>query len=304
MAAPSVSQISTRAANLLRSFEVHLKAEHKRQQTLDHYLGATRQFLAFAEAENMPGVESLTREHVELWLERLHETYRPHSVRNRFIGVRIFFRWLAAEGDIERDPTVRIKPPQVDEVEKDVADAADVARVLAMLTKAKRDRDAAMIAILYDTGLRATELADLRIEHINLVTGIIFIEKSKNHKTRAVKLSPAGVRYVDRYLRRLKGTPRYLMQGRGGEKMTRSGIYWTVRDAFAEAGVKARIGAHDLRHTSATHASAEMSERDMMTLFGWTDSDMARHYARKGLEAAALAAHDRASPLSRLPRSK
>jgi integrase/recombinase XerD len=291
------------AEPLLRSFERHLRAERKRQQTIDHYVGASRQFLEFAQAENLPPLEAVSREHVELWLERLHKTYRPHSVRNRFVGLRIFLKWLHAEGEISRDPTARVRMPQVDEVQKDVASPEDVSKVLAMLTKQKRDRDTAIIAILYDTGMRSSELADLRMEHVHLDTGILFIEKSKNHRTRAVKLSDEGVRYVDRYLRRLKRTPEYLIEGKRG-KLNRTTIYWTVRGAFEAAGVKGTIGAHDLRHTSATHASAEMSERDMMTLYGWSDSDMARHYARQGLEAAALAAHDRASPLSRLAKGR
>jgi hypothetical protein len=62
--------------------------------------------------------------------------------------------------------------------------------------------------------------------------------------------------------------------------MTRSGIYLVIRKAFAAAGVKAMLGVHDMRHMSTTHASAEMSEPDMMQLHGWSNADMARHYAR------------------------
>jgi integrase len=234
-----------------------------------------------------------------MWLERLHETWRPHSVRNRFVGLRIFARWLYAEGEITKDPTARMRVPSVDEVQKDVVEPEDVARVLAMLSKQKRDRDAALIAVLYDTGMRAGELAELRLDRVSLDTGIIFIEKTKNHHTRTVKLSAAGVRYVDRYLRRRKDRgSEYLFEGVRGA-LTRNGIYRVVRTCFAEIGIKAIIGVHDMRHSSATAASSEMSESDMMTLFGWSNADMARHYARKALEANALKAHDRASPLSR-----
>jgi site-specific recombinase XerD len=306
---PSVSSISGDA--LLRSFERHLRAENKRQASIDHYIGASRQFLAYAAAENLPGIENVTREHVEMWLEQLHKTYRPHSVRNRFIGLRIFFKWLAAEGEIERDPTVRIRPPRVDEVDKDVASVEDLQRVFAMLDKTARDRkapageraraerDGLIIAMLYDTGMRAGELSDLLTEHVNVETGLVYIEKSKNHRSRVVRLSPAGLRYLDRYLRHLDAPPAFLLEGKRG-KMTRSGVYQVVTQRFAEAGVKATIGPHDLRHTSASHVVGSMSESEMMTLFGWTDADMARHYARQALEKAALEAHGRSSPLTKL----
>jgi integrase/recombinase XerD len=300
---------------LVRSFERHLRAENKRQQTIDHYIGASRQFLAYAAAENLPALENVTREHVEMWLERLHETYKPHSVRNRFIGVRIFFRWLLAEGEIERDPTARIKPPQVDQVAKDVATVENLSRVFAQLDKTARDRkaapsdraraerDALIIAILYDTGMRAGELADLRTEYVNVDTGIIFIATTKNHRSRVVRLSPVGLGYLDRYLRHLPAAPEYLLEGKRG-RMTRSGVYQVVTERFAQAGVKATIGPHDLRHTSASHVVGSMSESEMMTLFGWSDAEMARHYSRQALEKTALEAHGRASPLTKLLGAK
>jgi integrase/recombinase XerD len=288
---------------LLRSFERHLKAEGKRQPTIDHYIGSSRQFAVFAEDEHLPPLVNVTREHVEMWLEQLHLVYKPHSVRNRFIGLRIFFRWLAQEGEIERDPTTRIKTPAIDEVDKDVVSPADMDRVLTYLEKKKRYRDAALIAILYDTGMRASEVAELRTDEVNLDTRLIVITKTKNHRTRVVKLSPTGVRYVDRYLRHFKTEPEYLIQGTKG-KMTRSGVYWTVRHCFEECNVKGRIGAHDLRHTSASHVVGDMSESAMMALYGWSDPEMARHYARQALEKAALEAHDRASPLERLRKKR
>jgi integrase len=52
-----------------------------------------------------------------------------------------------------------------------------------MVEEAERDRDAALVAVLYDTGLRASELAGLRLKRVNLDTGIRFIKKSKNHWT-------------------------------------------------------------------------------------------------------------------------
>ena len=93
---------STSGEALIRSFERHLGAENKRPQTIDHYIGASRQFLTFATAENLPSVENITREHIELWLLRLKESYSDATVRNRFIGLRMFFSWLFAEGEIER----------------------------------------------------------------------------------------------------------------------------------------------------------------------------------------------------------
>jgi site-specific recombinase XerD len=299
---------------LLTSYEIHLRGQQLSDATVAHYIGASRQFLEFCSDQNLPSIEHISREHIELWLVSLREAgYRPHSVRNRFIGLRAWIRWLFAEDEIEKDPTARIKPPRAFQVDKDVATEDDLHRVLDMLGKKGRDRkaapserqraerDALIIACLYDCGLRAGELADLKTENLNLLTGIIYVEKAKNHQPRTVRLSPAGLTFADRYLRHLGHRPEYLLAGKRG-KMTRSGIWQIVTERFAQAGVKAKVGPHDLRHTSASHVAVAggMSESEAMALYGWTDPEMWRHYTRQAREQAALAAHGRASPLQRL----
>lgn len=290
---------------LLTSFRRHLRAERKADASVSHYVGASAQFLAFAQEQGLPDIPGISREHVEMWLELLHERYRPHTVRNRYIGLRIFFKWLDEEGEIAKNPMARIKPPSVEEAPKDVATPEDVTKVFTMLEKAKRWRDAAMLALLYDTGMRAGELADARTEHFNFDAGILLIPRTKAGRIRSVRIGPTGVRYLDRYHRTKRADPEWLLNGPRG-KMTRSGIYWAVRRMFEEAGIPGRFGAHDMRHTSASHVamSGEMSEADAMALYGWSDPDMWRHYTAQAREKASLEAHRRASPLERLQKGK
>lgn len=289
---------------LLISFQRHLRAERKDPDTVAHYVGATQQFLDFAAAEGLPDVVIISREHVEMWLERLHETYSPYTVRNRHQGLRMFFSWLAEEGEIDRNPMARIRPPSVEQAPKDIVSTEDMTRVFAYLDRRKLWRDAAMLAILYDTGMRASELAECRSDHVNMDSGVILIPTTKANRIRTVHLGPTGMRYLDRYHRKPRSNPDYLLNGPRG-KMTRSGIYWAVRNLFEEVGVSGTIGAHDLRHTSASHVAAagEISESEAMALYGWRDPDMWRHYTAQAREKAALDAHRRSSPLERLRRA-
>jgi site-specific recombinase XerD len=286
---------------LLKSFERHLKAERKDTDTLAHYLGTVRQFAGFCERENLPGLANVTREHVELWLGKLHETYAPYSVLNRFNGLRVFFRWLLDEGEVMASPMQKMRPPSVEEAPKDIVAPQDMARLLAHLERQKRWRDLSVVAILYDCGLRASELANCLTEHANLDTGLIVLPTTKGDRVRVVHLSPKGVRWLDRYHRQSRPDPAYLINGRRG-KLTRSGVYQIVRDAFREIGVKGTIGAHDLRHTSASRAVSYMTESEMLAFYGWKDASMVRHYAERAIREAALEAHRKASPLDRLPR--
>lgn len=303
MARRRKQQTQNLTSTLLESFERHLQAEGKDPDTVTHYCGATRQFFAFLEVDRFNVIE---RAEVESWLASLRERYRPASIRNRYLGLRCFCDWLAAEGELDENPfgprgARRIKPMELPESPKDVVSAEDMARVFAHLDKHKRWRDAALIAILYDTGMRTSELADCPTDALDKKTGILILSKTKGKRTRYLQLSPTTLRYVDRYHRHERPAPEYLITGQR-QKLTRSGIYDAVRRCFAEIGVSGTIGGHDLRHTSASHVAAEgvMSESDMMELYGWKEPDMVRHYTEQARRQAALNAHKRSSPMERL----
>lgn len=297
------AHVAHKTSPLLISYRRHLQAEGKAVQTIAHYFGGAQQFMEFAEANGFPAIANIKREHVELWLESLYQNYSKATVLNRFTALAIFMKWLLEEGEITRNPMERMKRPKLEEVQKDVVSPEDMARVFAYLEKNRRHRDLALIALLYDTGMRASEVADCRTEHVDLEKGVLFIPKTKTGRTRLVRLSPKVIRYLDRYLRHPRPEPEYLLNGRA-KRLKREGIYWAVRRTFEELGIQGTIGAHDLRHTSASHAVGHMSESAMMTLYGWSDTDMPRHYARQALVASAFEEHRSASPMERLPRVK
>lgn len=288
----------------LRSFERHLRAGRKDPDTVAHYAGATRQFADYCDVNGLPDLATVTREHIEMWLENLHTRLAPYSVRNRYIGLRQFFKWMLDEGEVSRNPMERMKPPSIEEVEKDVVGAEDMARVFSYLEKEKRWRDLVVIAVLYDAGLRATELSDCLAEDVDLERGFIRIRTTKNDEARRPAIDPRTVLYIDRYWRReRRRAPMYLVNGERG-KFSRFGIYHVVRGVFAEVGIKGVIGAHDMRHTSATHValSREMSESEMMSHYGWSDIKMVRHYTKAALQQQAQDAHRKASPMGNLPK--
>ncbi len=289
--------------SIVTSYERHLKATGKSAKTLQHYLGALAQFIQFCEDEGLPDLNGIRREHVELWLVRLRERYAPASVLNRYKALRVFYAWMVEEGEIRSSPLARIPQPVLEETRKDVVPPEELARVFKEMERKRRWRDCALLAILYDTGMRAGEVAELKAEDVKLDDGLIVVQRSKNKKMRTVGLSPQAVKYIDRYWRRPRSdlSSAFALSGHRGP-LTANGIYQIVRGIFEELGFEAKIGPHDLRHTSASHITGEMTESQMMSLYGWTDPEMARHYARQALEKSAIEAHRRASPLSRLPK--
>ena len=303
------SPVRPEAHPLLASYQRALRRQNLAPNTIAQYLDCCRQFLAYAQEHGFPDVTQVRREHVEMWEISLRDAGRsPHTVRGRFLGLRLWLRWLVEEGELARDPTERMPMPKVEEVDKDVLAVAEIAAVIRdMETEAKKRgapilvvRNLAIVSLFYGTGARVTEVCQARIEDLNMDAGTLFFRPSttKAGRGRLVGLGPVMVSRLDRYLRKRRDILPWLFLGRGDKALTRTGVYQLVREAFAGTG-KA-IGPHDLRHTSASHAAGSMGESEMMDAYGWKDSAMARHYTRQVRQEIAAEAQRRASPLERL----
>lgn len=286
------------ASSLVDSYERHLKAQRRRGDTITAYVTIARRFLEFAEQQGFPDIGQLRREHVETWLASFGE-HSSHTQRMYFVVLRQWFRWLDEEGEITRNPMERMKAPALDEPQKDVVATPDMASVLKALQREKNWRDLAIVALLYDTGMRSSETCSLRIEDVDFTGNVIHVRgtETKARVGRVVPLSPSCVAHLDRYLRKRRDTLPWLFVGQKGQ-LTRAGMYWLVRRAFAFTG--RTIGPHDLRHTSATHTAGTISDTDRMLIYGWKDVGMARHYSRQAEQANAITAFRKASPLENL----
>jgi len=290
--------------NSLQSYLRSLKALRRTPETVRNNLHILGQFIEFTARQGIEAPFEVQRSTLTDYLVWMHERHAAHTVRVRYTVVRSWFRWLEAEGDIDVNPCHGVPLPNAEQVQKDVVTADDMGRVFQYLEQQKRWRDLAMLAILYDTGMRVGELVGLRRQDLSLDTGLVTIVRTTTKTVagaRVVRLSPAAVRHVDRYFRRRKDAFPWVVVGHKGA-LTRTGAYEIVRAAFEKAGVPGTIGPHDIRHTSASHVAGLLSESEMMALFGWKDSNMARYYAHEAMRKAALVAHEKASPMERLGR--
>jgi len=299
-------QVQHSNADILNSYRRHLLAEGRSLTTLPNYLIAVRQFVKFLESE-APGTDLLnaSRADVEAWMVSLRGQFRPATIWTRHVNLRGFFDWLVREEEIPRSPfgprtDRRLRPPVIPESPKDVVPTEKLAELFRRFDRKREWRDAVIVSVLYDTGMRASELANTLTEYVNLEGGTILIPTTKGKRVRVVRISPPTTRYIDRYWRKPRRAPEYMVNGNRGA-MTRSGVYQVVSALFEGVGLPG-IGPHDLRHTSATHQvlSGEITEASLMALMGWQSPEMARHYTNQGRVQAAFRDHEKSSPMTRL----
>ncbi|MGH2631887.1 MAG: tyrosine-type recombinase/integrase, partial [Tepidiformaceae bacterium] len=156
---------------LLILYRGALAGEHKSRATIEHYIGATLDYMEWAGTTGYPiDVALLTKLHVLGWLGSLWErtragTYSESSVRNRFVGFRCYVRWLMRNDLVPagyKDPFAGIPLPKGPETFKQLIADDEVSAMLTFLEKAKRYRDVALVSLLYDTGMRAEEALTLK----------------------------------------------------------------------------------------------------------------------------------------------
>ena len=227
------------------------------------------------------------------------------SIKLIVVALKIFFRFLAGKGEIERDPTDALNLPRVERYLPETLNEIQVEQLLNSIdAKAPHGpRDRAMIELLYASGLRISELANARLENFHPEEGVIRVI-GKGNKTRMVPVGSKACEALAVYLsterpklvKRRTGNEIFLSER--GTKLTTVRIWQIVKEKARHAGLEKNIYPHLLRHSFATHLLSNGADlRIIQEMLGHADistTQIYTHVDQQRLKAVHRQFHPRA----------
>lgn len=272
-------------AELLDSWELALRGQRKAVPTLKKYLTGVRLFLRWCD-EN--GHESeLSRRLVSTWMTALLDNgAEPSTAHARLLALKRFSSWLVDEGELDADALAGMRPPKIDtKIVEALTDDQLRDLIKACTGKEFRDRrDEALVRLMAETGMRAGEVCALTVADVNLVRGLVVVQKGKGGKGRVVPFGSQTATALDRYIRARKRHQRAdtesLWLGERGRGFDYYGLYRALNNRAERAGI-ADFHPHQLRNTAATRwLAAGGSEGGLMAVAGWSRREMVDRYTR------------------------
>ncbi len=183
-----------------------------------------------------------------------------NSVSRRLSAIRMFYRFLVRERILKSDPTSLIDSPKL---WKKIPDALSLNEVEALISQPDtRDRqgirDKAFLETLYATGMRVSEIANLKVDSINMDIGFVRCI-GKGNKERIIPLGKKAIDCIKKYMETArkkflgKKESEFLFISRLGKKISRQSFWKIIKKYARQAKIKKTIKPHTLRHSFATH---------------------------------------------------
>ncbi len=276
------------------------------RNTLAAYQSDLRLLARWLEAERSKSLLTAERHDLLEYLAVLARAHRkPRSSARLLSCVRQFYQQMLRRGLIQQDPSVRIDPPRLGRPLPKVLTEAEVEALLAAPDGSDPlgHRDRTMLEVLYATGLRVSELVDLRPEQVSLTQGLVRVV-GKGGKERLVPLGEEALFWIGAFLRGprreiLESRPcAHLFPTRRGEGMTRQAFWYLIKRHARVAGITKALSPHTLRHAFATHLLNHGADlRVVQMLLGHSDlstTQIYTHVARERLKSLYQSHHPRA----------
>lgn len=262
------------------------------QNTLDSYGLDLKAYASWMEGTDR-SIENALREDILGYLSyRMGKGLKARSTARALSCLRGFYRYLLRENRIDEDPTLKVDSPKLGRPLPDSLSEKDIERLLAApdLSTLVGLRDRTMLEVLYASGLRVSELVNLKINEINLRQGVIRIV-GKGSKERLVPLGEEAINWINKFMAEARNdllkrdlNKDVVFPSIRGSTMTRQAFWYRIKQHAQTANIQKKLSPHTLRHAFATHLLNHGADlRVVQLLLGHSDLSTTQIYTHIAL---------------------
>ena len=247
-----------------KQFKSYLKLERSlAKNSVDAYLSdisKLQQFLDIKERDTPPS--KIAQQDLIDFLEFINELGMSAYTQARMVsGLKAFFRFLVYEEVITKDPSELIEAPKLGRKLPDTLDLPEIEELFNAIDMSTPEgqRNRAMLETLYSSGLRVSELINLKISNIHDDIGFLRII-GKGSKERLVPIGRSALKHIKIFRDEVRvhidikqGFEDHLFVTKRGKAISRVMVFMIIKDLAAKIGLKKNISPHTFRHSFATH---------------------------------------------------
>ncbi|MEW6186424.1 MAG: site-specific tyrosine recombinase XerD [Thermodesulfobacteriota bacterium] len=255
--------------------------------TIEGYSRDLIQYFRFLESRGLNDLSQTQADTLYDFLGSLKKRNSSSRTQARILSaLRSFYRFLQEETERKDNPTLALRGPKP---QRTLPKTLTEMEVEVLLRQPRKEtpagmRDAALLEVLYATGLRVSELTALTLDQLELGAGLIRT-LGKGSKERLVPIGKSALISLKEYIE--KGRPRlinrvmtpWVFVNRQGKRLTRQGFWKILKGYVRQAGIEKSISPHTLRHTFATHLLEGGADlRSIQTFLGHADISTTQIY--------------------------
>jgi len=247
--------------SLLQEYHVYLKMEKSlSDNTVESYERDLQKLFNYLYESHIPPEEAKLEHLQDFVIEAASIGINERSQARLISSIKSFYHFLVYKDKLEQDPTDLLESPKIGMHLPEVLTVEEIDRIIDTIDVSTfcGQRNRAIIETLYGSGIRVSELINLKISNIYFEEGYMLVE-GKGSKQRLVPLSEESVRQINLWrlyrneMKVKKGNEDFLFLNVHGSKLTRAMIFTIVKALGEAAGIHKNISPHTFRHSFATH---------------------------------------------------
>ena len=269
-------------------FEQYLReVKQASENTVQSYRRDLMQMITYLEEKEIREAAKVTKTSQHAYILHMEEQGKAATTISRMMAaIKAFFNYECMQARIRRNPAESLHAPKVEKKAPVILSVDQVSALLAQPSgqTPKEIRDKAMLALLYATGIRVSELIGIQMEDINMNIGFLVCRDGERERTipfgRSAKAAlEEYLEHARNELLRGKGSDYFFVNCTGGA-MSRQGFWKIIKYYGEKAGIEEDITPHTLRHSFAAHLIARGADmRAVQTILGHSDMATTQMYA-------------------------